>query len=363
MIQLNDRYTYFSHRYGEKLMLPGTELALEVYPTKIIISPLMRKEEKFEIHFDFLGPMKGFTIFQNLDKNYIEINGHIRMGHFRFRIVAKEEGIDLMAVKMPAGELKFSFISKVSSIKQICGFMHAKETLFVPWKFATKFEKSISKISFGVFKQKDVSMMQRRFLLTEYLPYWHLLSQKVPFFTSTIEGTAKFLDQCIPLICMKNKKKIEDLLELTLRSGFSTFLMPRLLDEEYQGILVDQKVSKKAHPTILFEYGKKIIESLFLYTEPEKVFVLTCMPPSISHGKAINLKTEYGTFDVEFSKKFLKKLVFRPSYDCSFVFKLQSKIKSFRMKESRKEFGTTLHSNDKISFVKGRKYFFDKFQK
>ena len=78
--------------------------------------------------------------------------------------------------------------------------------------------------------------------------------------------------------------------------------------------------------------------------------------------KNIELK-EIGYVDIEWSKKLLKKVVLYCDRDTKIKFNLQSAIKSFRVRKSRRDKGRFLLSSDLIGLDKGKTYFFDRFKK
>jgi len=105
--------------------------------------------------------------------------------------------------------------------------------------------------------------------------------------------------------------------------------------------------------------GKELIRELFFKEEKRKINMLPLLLPSFSFGRFINIESSYGRFDIQWSKKLLKKMIFYSSFSGEIEFQLQKKIKTFRLKEKNK----ILKKPFKLEVEKNKIYLFDRFQK
>jgi len=84
-ISIRERFHPFSHTPGIQVLLPGTSLCLQVYPTSLMYWDLEKSEEKKSIDLPVVGPITQFTVVQDLEQGAILIFGWDQKGFFRFR--------------------------------------------------------------------------------------------------------------------------------------------------------------------------------------------------------------------------------------------------------------------------------------
>ncbi|MEX1012586.1 MAG: hypothetical protein WD595_06670 [Waddliaceae bacterium] len=168
-ISIVNRFKPFSHTPGVKLLLPGTDQFFQVYPEKIITGDT-------EIPLDIKGPVKNFTVEQDLEKGSIRVFGHSSTGYFEKKIANPS------------------------------------------------YQKPKERLSLGVHKAQEWDLVKKRQMMSEILPFWHFLGQVTPIKPSHREGTAALLDRS---------------LEHLFLAGFEGILSPRLQDTDYQGFDLD----------------------------------------------------------------------------------------------------------------------------
>ncbi len=83
-ISIRERFHPFSHTPGVKVLLPGTSLCLQVYPTSVTYWDLEGKNNG-KIDLPLAGPVSQFTVVQDLEQGAILIFGKDKNGFFRFR--------------------------------------------------------------------------------------------------------------------------------------------------------------------------------------------------------------------------------------------------------------------------------------
>ena len=169
-ISIAKRFKPFSHTPGVKLLLPGTDQLFQVFPAKIVA-------DGKEIPLDIKGPVKNFTVEQDLERGQIRIFGQALSGYYE------------KIFKAPA------------------------------------YEKPKERLSLGVHKALDWDLVKRRHSMAEILPIWHFLGQVTPEKPSHREGTAALLDRS---------------LEHLFLAGFEGILSPRLIDTDEQGFDLKQ---------------------------------------------------------------------------------------------------------------------------
>ena len=81
---IRERFYPFSHTPGVKVLLPGTSLCLQVYPTTVSCFDLEgTQKDAFSLPLE--GAISDFTVVQDLEQGAILIFGKDQKGFFRFR--------------------------------------------------------------------------------------------------------------------------------------------------------------------------------------------------------------------------------------------------------------------------------------
>lgn len=318
-IQIRARLRPFSHTPGTSCVIPRTRAILTAFPTRLLI-------DQHEVFLPITGPVKNFTVCQDLERDCIFVHGSPIEGYFKLRVLADEDGFEVKAEKGP--------IESIRIRERVVLSQGSKQ----------------ERLSLGSHKTQDWDLIKRRKDLKEILPILYFLGQNIPEAKSASGGTAALLK--LP----KERKYLEASFLAFVEGGFSDLLVPRLFDNDYQGFS-DSK--GKGDPFYLLRMGSELIRSLFFQQNQNKLLLLPNLPISFHAGRMMGIQAPgVGSFDLEWSKKRLKKVILRASETKKVTFELQKEIKRFRVNRS-----TVLDRTNPIQIMKNKTYFFDRFVK
>lgn len=318
-IQIRARFRPFSHTPGTSCIIPRTNAILTAFPTRLEI-------DQHEVLLPLKGPVKNFTISQDLERDCVFVFGSAKEGYFKLKITGEKTGFQIEAKKGP-----------IQSVR-------------IPKKIELVDEKNLERLSLGSHKAQDWDLVRRRKDLKEILPIFYFLAQKVPFAKTATGGTANLLKP------PKERHNFEEALSAFFDAGFSKLLVPRLFDDEYQGYVSEEG---KGDPFYLLQEGLKMVRSLFFKSDQNTLFFLPNLPISFDAGRMLNLEAPgIGRVDIEWSKKKLKKVILRASHSKEIILDLQKEIKTFRIDKS-----SVCKRHSSINIIKNKTYFLDRFQK
>ena len=311
-ISIAVRYRPFSHEAGASCLLPRTGLVIQAFPTLIRVG-------RFEVALPLHGPIKEFTLQQDLEKGCVFVFGIAKEGRFRIRIEAMADGIHWTAEKAPA------------LIPAALWWNH--EGAFLAHAPTMRF-------SLGCHRAQDMEQVWRRFDLQELLPLLYRLSQWTPAYPSP------------------NLKLCELGFEELLRGAFRSILTPSWTDERHQGLLPTETALPDLPPAALVhELGLRIRKLLICDSEMSIVLA----NPHFPFGRCLDLSLSHvGSIDLEWSKHSLRKVILRTK--ASGKLRLQTPYRSFRLRASLREKGK-VHSRDLIEVEENHIYYLDRFQK
>lgn len=315
----------FSHRPGTCCLIPFSTWEARIYPTKIRFQNLAMREER-ELTLSIQGPVKGFTIVQDLEKGRIEVFGKGYEGFFRYYITA--------------GSLEF-----------VKG-----ETL--PLDFIQKYELPPSKmrLSLGVHKKQDWELISRRSAMEEVLPFWIRLAQLIPeeAFPKKKMGTLALLEE--PFTKQNAYSHFQNIFQV----AFEGILSPRIADENFLGLIPEEK--RGVSPIPLIHEGAKQIQELFFQEEEDLFHFLPKLPKEFHAGRLIYIKTSSGDqVDIEWTKKQIKKVIICPQTSRQIQLGLQKRIRSYRVRKNLRQKGEMRSSTQVIELKPGQTLFLDRF--
>ncbi len=210
-----------------------------------------------------------------------------------------------------------------------------------------KLPASIERLSLGSHKALDWDLCRRRLDLADILPVWFRLGQMVPS-----DGTLNF-----PAL---DKLEAAPFLEKVFCAYFHGILVPRLFDEDHQGLFPAGKPIATAPLALLVE-GARWIRTLFFQ---DNFKFLPNLPPQFHAGRLLHVQTKEGdSIDMEWSKKLLRRVVIRPGKSREVHIQLQKSLASFRVRRSAKDRGQRQLAEAQLSLEKGKVLFLDQFQK
>lgn len=348
-IQIANKLKPFSHEAGTFLLLPGSQLRFQIFPVCLKVCDLSQPIPKpiEEISLPIVGPVDEFTIQLDIEKGFIHVWGTSSLGYFRYRIhsVANEPDWRLIVEKSPDEKLK--------EIKPF-----SNELLYKP---AERRER----LTLGSHKKQDWTMVLRRKNVTEIFPYWFSLAQmfcSMPIH-APLQGTAALLENCQHEISQDDPTVRLKSFQSLFAVGFEGLLSPRLIDEQYHGFSFPPISDQKLSPLILLTEGAKLIRTLFIENRGGEIQILPHLPTQFHCGRMTNLVCEDIVIDLEWSKKEIRRMILRPLRSCEVHLSFPKGVKTYRLRQDKKERGFKINCNESIALESRNIYFLDHFKR
>lgn len=347
-ITVAQRLRPYSHRPGVSCLLPQTSLRVQVFPALIRFGDIScwPIEELLELSVGVTGPVVDFTVQQDLEASKIVVWGHAVEGYFRYSIRVGEEGIVLVLDKAPENGLAFGGRVLKAKDKFLLG---VDTTIFN--------ELLPGRLSLGSHKKQDWDMIIRRNDLIEILPIWLRLGNGIR--KGKISGP--LLSSCKSLIEERRKEEVISVFAKFFMAGFSEMLVPRMADDQYQGI-TDGVVD--GEPLDYLAVGAELIQGLFIQYDKNILDLLPVLPSEFHCGRLVGVEfEELGVVDIEWSKKMIRKVILRATSEEEIVLRLPRQIKSYRLREGLKDRGKRVSSGSELQTRLRQTYLLDNFQK
>ncbi len=307
-ISIAQRFCPFSHLPGSSALLPGSALVVRAYPTRLELRSL--EGETLAVRdYPVVGPVKEFTLQQDLEKGHIRVWGKTADGFFRYRIHATADGAQLVAEK---GPMETELLLGTS------------QEIYTP--------PALERIAFGDHHKQDWEGVKRRNTLAEILPFWFHLSQHTP----SQEGT----------LFSKNLAHL-------FQAGFSGILVPQTADPLLQGI----PVTLPEVPLLLLTEGGTFIRSLLLQETEGALSLVPGITRELQSGRALGLRTKWGVLDMEWRSGKLRRVALEATKSGTLSLVLPKEIKRFRVNGVRQDAGSHL------SIAQGERAELDRFEK
>jgi len=329
-----ERYRPFSHQPGTSSVLPGTNLRFQIFPS--LVRVFEEDTVVSEINLAVLGPVKDFTVQLDLEKGRIRVWGTASTGYMRYSIYPASTQEKFVLVQETGEKDKAPECKKVT----------------------------LERLSLGSSKAQDWDMVKRRFDMTEILPVWFFLGQQIEEKDcAPAEGTAAFLHECRRAIISDDSRRLLEPFKLLFQSGFDGILAPRKTDSDHQGFHLPPVASDFSSIALLSD-GAKLIRSLFFSYNDCVVDILPALPVEFHSGRFIDLKCgTQGTLDMEWTKKAIRRVIFRANENGVIRFALSREINQFRLRLSETDRGQKLEPGTPIEIVAGKTYYLDRFEK
>ena len=165
MIKIADRFRPFSHKAGQICMVPCSTWAVEAYPTEI---RMFRNEESVSLQLELTGPVDGFTLEQDLEKNVVRVFGRAKEGYFHFEIAHKGK---VLLISLKRGKsIPYQFAGKKGVLEREQFLEILTDEAFIQYY--------TERLSLGMNKKLDWDLVTRRNDLKEILPVLFFLGQK-----------------------------------------------------------------------------------------------------------------------------------------------------------------------------------------
>ena len=341
-IRIASRFRPFSHLPGAKALLPGSFWQLQAFPTRLFFTHL-QTGETLTHPLELKGPVEGFTLEQDLEKGRLRVFGKSQAGYFSVFVQMGQKGIELLFEKR--GE-------KIAHL--------------LPAVRGANLERSEERLSFGIHKAQECEGIWKRLDLQEILPFWLHLSHWIPPLARDERsfGVLRFIEACEKFALEGEREKIVPLLESAVRCGFRSVFMSRLDDDQYLGILEEEKIPEDLSPLHLIMRGAELIRSLLFHEEEGVLHLLPCLPTEFVSGRLIHVRLQNGSLiDLEWSKKLLRRAIIHPCVTQEVELVLPKPLSRFRVRKSERERGKTVRHGDKIQLQAGESILLDHFEK
>lgn len=313
MIAIAEHLRPFSHRPGTACLIPSTPIEVQVFPTLIRFHDrtLIKEHPLPATH-----PLAPFTVFQDLERQCVTIYAH----HACYHITPTLE---------------------VLTQKKAPHYPHPNH----------------ERLSLGSHKSQDFDAIRKRGDLCEIFPLLYRLGKITPVtLPAGHHPMFSLLDSCETLIAKSAHDKIGEAFLRLFYAAFRGMLVPRLFDDEYQGIVHSEEST--ASPLPLLSGAAFLIRSLFIEEHTDHIAILPHLPPQFHAGRFVRLQVEnLGEIDLEWSKKTLRRLVIRSAVDRELAFCFQPFLKTCRVQ------GNRMACDMAVAIKSGTTYVWDRFEK
>ena len=344
-IKIATKLRPFTHTTGMPMMLPGSTIAVTAFPTSLEFRDLTSATENIIRLRGTEGGVDDFMVVEDLEKGRVTVSGKSNKGVFRYSIVFVDEAISIVVEK---GDIKFFDLPKGFVIKDS-----------VP-----KMQIPIERLSLGCHKKQDWDLVTRRLQLDEILPHLLRLGSMMHSTDEDIhDGTFSLLDECSSAILSRDKEAISPALQNLIKGAFYGIMVPRVSDG-HQGLISEGTLPSESCAPQLLLRTSDIIHSLFIHQEGTTISLLPMLPIELHCGRFVDVSCgDIGTISFEWTKKLLRRAIFRSTYDGPVTFNFQNALKTFRLRTSAKGRGTTVSCGDNLDIKAGIAYYLDNFCK
>jgi len=190
------------------------------------------------------------------------------------------------------------------------------------------------RLSLGNHKSQDFDGIRRRKDLKEILPLWFKLGS---FYTS--DAAVKPGSLLFELLNENDRNKLPELFLQTFLSGLDAYFVPRRVDSEKNGFHLPPLLDEPL--LLLLSQGREAIKRMLFEENEGTLHVLPRLSSTFHHGRLIETPTSRGLLSIEWTKHFLRKVVFTAysDEDCEEVdIRFPSDVKQYRVKASGKSF-------------------------
>ncbi len=364
-IEIAKRLRPHSHVPGVRCLLPLSWWSVEVFPTLLRFQSLNDPEKQLQIVLTLAGPIEGFTAEVDLEKGAIRVFGMTQVGYVRYQIRQQSDGIALEFEKLPKGEIECLNVET-----ETYHFITEKQSLVLgsPERSPSP-APTEERLSLGIHKAQDWELIRRRTDLKEIFPIWLRAGGLTPppSVPPIPTGTLRQLSQCQEAIEKGESQRICPLFLLLFRTAFSGICVPRVQDEDFQGILPFEEIALTVSPLPLLTLGAALIRSLFFEEKASTWKFLPCLPSDFPAGRFVGIVARHGErIQFEWAKHRLRKVVIHTAEERDVVLQFPKSIRSLRLKTARTQKGKILSVSDgyaELHLKAHQVLFLDRFEK
>lgn len=354
-IKIAERLRPYSHQPGVSVILPFTNVRLQIFPALIRLYRLDRSEPLLLAAFPLKieGPLSQFTVCQDLEKGCVLIWDQGPAGFRRVRISVRDGDI-VLTCERGTTALQCSSGAQQLSAQESIVLLSQDMLLSIPSYLP------LERLSLGSHRTQDCARWRTQMDLHTLLPFWLRLGRMVPDPGPVLQtGTAKLLSD-LPHM---SRDQLYSAFQQVLLAGFEGLLSPRLIDTDYQGLNLsppDQGTS----PLVLLTEGSKLIRNLFIQQHEQILDLLPALPPEFHCGRFTGIDCQgLASLDLEWSKKLLHRMVLIPKRDSTWTFQCQRDLRRFRLRRTMNEPGLIHPCGTSLLLQANVPYFFDRFEK
>ncbi|WP_201456743.1 hypothetical protein [Chlamydia sp. 17-3921] len=329
MISITQRLRPYTREPGKFIPIPGSTLYAQIFPGLWRLfsqSHELIAEESLAIP----GPSKRFVVFQDLHRGGLAIHSE----YYKYYL-------------LPSGACE-------KSTQGLPSASSARPLLFL-----------------GVHKHADWQKIRSRQDLKEILPFWFRLGAMVPNSCQDEEvlnlGTGKLLAAAQEKILLRDKVTICSTLLSLAMAGFSDCFLPRLYDEDYQGILPKNLEKEKSVPFILLRKSFPILQEIFVRSQDSILEILPSLPPEFPCGRLIGVSLPHiGTLSLVWTKKTIRQLALTATHTTTILLDCGSSVSRCRQRQwigKRQPGKQTLSLGESVEIKAGTTYLWDCFCK
>ncbi len=274
-IQIAERLRPFSHQFGARCLLPGSDKVACIYPA------FAEFKGERKIIFPIQGPVKRFSSTLNLDTGKLTVFGHYQSGYYKEDIFSAE--------KVPIFE----------------------------------------RVSFGCHKAQNWEAMRQRGSMAEWLPHWHRMAQwKGDITRVEVAAEDTLLGQCQRVDRFGLEQAVKNLFE----GSFEDYFVPTPERWEWLGL----GLPPTDGPCPLVQ-GAALLRSALIRSEGENLHFLPKLPQGLVCGRYIDAKFPWGTVHFEWTKGLLRRAVLVVSKTVTIQFHFQKELENCRLRKDGKE--------------------------
>ena len=348
----------FSHKPGSCCIIPHSAWQCIIFPCKIKLKS-HTSQASVEVDIDLQGPVKDFTIEQDLEEGRIRVFGIDKRGYFRYVLKQKQEGLTFTADNFASETMRVSIDGNSCCLAKGQSVILSQE-VYEPRAISKE------KLCLGQHKSQDWSGIRNRADLSEIFPLWLRLGQIVTKGQPScdLQGMMALLKKCQDTVDLKQRSLLKQSFLDLFSAGFSSMLSPRLFDDEYQGIVESTSSHLEQNALELLHKGSELIRSLF-FQECDGVYhLLPCLPHEFICGRFAGVCTSSeDKIDILWSKGWIRLVIIRVASTKTISLSLQKEIKSYRMKKDKRACGTILTVDQPISCKEGDVIYLDRFER
>lgn len=355
-ITISSRFFPFSHRAGTHVLIPKTEIVVEVYPSRVNFFSC-GSIDGYKMDIQTEGYVNGFTVVQDLERQVVRVFGVSTNGYISYELKFFEGYIvmDLLRSRIP---LNIIFQAKKHTVlpKRHLQLFPVKEYITCP----------LPRLAFGIHKSQNIDHMAIRKDLREILPFLYRIGKSYPKHSVPIQpGTTKELVQKIrESIHARDKIGTTEAFHEFFAIAIRDLFVPQLFDYRLQGLFTPPETSKLYYDTSLLSIVSELIENLFLQEQGNSISLLPLLLPILHAGRLLTFNSPDNsyTLDMEWRSHKLRKVIFCSHDTRMYHFLLPKPFCNFRLRSSKEDPGIICYSGDLISVRKNSTYFFDRFQ-